>query len=684
MRTLARLLTVIYKYATAFVVVASPLFFIPGTTLKPEATYYLVTILILTIGLVAYVVSSLLTRTWHKVTRFEIISYSLFSVSLLLSAVFARDPKGVLFGNDVNAFSAFSLLSLPAIAYMVRSLPDDFRTKLKKVLMYILGIATFLFIFTYIFSGTIATAFSTVFSGFSSPLSLAIYLGVFVIIAISLMKKMPLHPRYKTVVGVTALVVVALLISLSNGGDIRPNIQSSAAVAKQTLLHQGVFGIGSGDFLRAWQLYRPQAVIDSPYFDVEFIQGSGTIPTLFTTIGIFGAFVFIFFTLGALYFTYRSYRKHGDPTNKHISGLLVVIQAYFFLSAFVIPLSFALMVLWMVLIGFGLAKSELDEHHPSKAMRYIAIPLMVILVVFAVTTWKKTNALLTYEQAQKAIQSGDTVTAEALLTKATSQYPLDLFSRAKLETSIIGARNIINTDHGDQEAAKQSYLAYAAKAVDAGLAAIKTNPSNYQNYVALGRAYELALPFDKEGAYDRAKKSYEEAIKLYPANPYLYVMQARLEAIGGSKEAVRARLTDALKKKQNFADALYLMSQLSASEQNMDEALTYAVEAVRNAPNDPSTLVQAGLLFYGKKDYQNAVVALQKALELDQNNTNIAYFLALSLRDGGRADLAKQIGQELVRRNPGNADLTAFLKSVEPEVTATGTPTTIKAKKGAK
>jgi hypothetical protein len=40
-----------------------------------------------------------------------------------------------------------------------------------------------------------------------------------------------------------------------------------------------------------------------------------------------------------------------------------------------------------------------------------------------------------------------------------------------------------------------------------------------------------------------------------------------------------------------------------------------------------------------------------------------------ALRDGGRLDLAKTIGDELLRRNPGNADLEAFLKSLEPATT---------------
>jgi tetratricopeptide (TPR) repeat protein len=144
-------------------------------------------------------------------------------------------------------------------------------------------------------------------------------------------------------------------------------------------------------------------------------------------------------------------------------------------------------------------------------------------------------------------------------------------------------------------------------------------------------------------------------------------MLARLEASAGTREGVRSGLTEAIKKKNNFADALYLMSQLEASENRIDDALAYAIEAVKNAPNDPLVYIQAGLLFYGKRDYANAVQALTMALQRDQNNANIAYFLALALRDGGRPDLAKTIADELIRRNPGNADLEAFLKSLNPQ-----------------
>ena len=319
--------------------------------------------------------------------------------------------------------------------------------------------------------------------------------------------------------------------------------------------------------------------------------------------------------------------------------------------------------MWMVVGGLGLAKAHLTEFHPSKKLAYLFIPVVVLLGINTFITINKTRAFVLYNKAQTSTTIEN---AEALVTEASKIYQFDGFQRLLVEYAITYNRNLVSVNADDQEALKNAYLLKSQAAVDAGIKATQLNPSNYQNYVSLGRAYELAIPFDKENGFANAKKSYEEAVRLYPDNPYLYLMLARLETSAGTKEGIRAHLTDALRKKQNFADALYLMSQLEASESKVEEALAYAIEAIKSAPNDPAAYTQAGLLFYGKRDYENAVLALKTALEKDQNNANIAYFLALSLRDGGRPDLAKPLADELLRRNPGNADLEKFITSLTP------------------
>lgn len=665
MKFLTSFLTRLYQYATALIVVGAPLFFVPGTGFTPDVTYYVTMTVLVVIALTSYVVSALITRTWHTLSRFEFISYFAFSIAILLSVVFAKNQRFALFGEAFDQSSGVALLSLPVIMYLVRSLPEEFRYKLKLILAWLLSLSAFIFVTALMAKGSLTDFAKQIFSGFSSPTSFGVYLGLFAIACLFFVFKGTVAKKHKIAVAITGILFILWALALSGQDGVRPNFNSTLLVGKNVMLHEGVFGIGSGNFSRAWQLYRPQVVIDSAYFGYDFNQGSSTVMTLLVTLGIVGLLAFMLLVITALYSTFISYRQNPTGKENFILGFLTVVLVYFVLVAWTLPLSYAMLVLWMVVSGLGLAKAQLNEFHPSKKIAYLMVPVAVILIANMFVTINKIRAFALYNKAQAVAQTEDIA---PYITKAIGLYSYDGFYRVQVEYFIQANRNLVATASSDQEALKKVYLENAQKAVDSGIAAVKLNPNNYQNYVSLGRAYELAIPFDKAGGFDNAKTSYAEAAKLYPENPYLYVMLARLEASAGTKEGVRVQLTEAIKKKQNFADALYLMSQLAASDSKIDEAINYAVEAVKNAPNDPLVYIQAGLLFYGKQDYQNAVFALKTALEKDQNNANVAYFLALALRDGGRPDLAKQIGDELLRRNPGNADLQAFLQSLMPKV----------------
>ncbi len=676
MKFLASLLTKLYQYSTVFIIVASPLFFIPGTGFAPEVTYFVVLTFVTAIALVSYILQALLTRTWHSVSRLEFISYFAFSGAVALSVLFARDSQLALFGDAFNAFSAASLMMLPAIVYLVRTLPETLRLRMKYVLAIILGVSAFVLMSALMFNGKLIDAMKQVFSGFSNAMSFSAYLGIFVLGAFFFTRKAKLPTRHKTVIVTGAIVFLAWIVSIAYTDAVRPDFTSSMLVGKSVMVQDGVFGIGAGDYARAWQLYRPASVVASPYFGYDFSQGYSTVTTLFTTIGIVGVLAFLMLTLSALWSTWKTYRNSHEKQDHFITGFLVLVLLYLSAISWVLPLSFAMMVVWMVVAGFGFAKAPLTEYHPSRKLAFVLVPLAVVFILSSLSTVTKVRAFMVFGKAQTALSAqGATDEVGTLLDQALAMYKYDGFYRAQVEYVIAQERALVSTPGTDQTTLQNLYSQKAQVAVDAALAAVSINGNNYQNYVSLGRAYELAIPFDKENGYMNAKKAYEEAVKLYPSNPYLYVMLARLEASAGTKEGVRMQLTEALKQKQNFADALYLMSQLEASEQKMDEALTYAQEAVKNAPEDPLVYIQAGLLYYGKKDYQNAVTSLNTALEKDPNNANVAFFLALSLRDGGRPDLAKVIADELLKRNPDNKDIQALEDSLATKQTATSATT---------
>ncbi|MDB5259827.1 MAG: Tetratricopeptide 2 repeat protein [Candidatus Nomurabacteria bacterium] len=663
MKLLASFFSRLYRYATICIIVGSPLFFIPRTSFAPEITYYLTMTVLVAVALVSYVISAAITRTWHTVSKLEFYSYIAFSICVIGSVIFSQDQKTTLFGDMFNPMSAVSLLMLPAVMYLVRTLPEALRQRLKYILLVMLGVSSFVFVSALMFTGKIATVGNQLFSGFTTGSALAVYIGIFVIGCLLFVKKVPLAKKYKAAIVVTAIFFLSWAVSLSVQDNIRPDSKSSFIVGKTVMLKEGVFGIGAGHFDRAWQLYRPASVIASPFFIYDFNQGADTMSTLFVNIGILGLVSFLALVLSALYSTYLSYRQVREGKEHLILGMLTMVLLYMAIVAWLIPFSFAMLMVWMVVAGLGIAKARLTEYHPSKKLAFLMIPLAVLLLVNLGVTLNKIKAYALYSKAATSTNPQEVIT---LLSRASVAYPYDGFYRAQVETGIQANRLIVSTTTLSQDQIQNIYLTNASSSVDAGLNAVKLNGSNYKNYVSLGQAYELAIPFEKDSGYAHAKAAYEEAVKLYPENPYLYVILARLEASAGTKEGVRIQLTEALKKKQNFADALYLMSQLEASDNKITEALNYALEAVKNAPNDPLVYVQAGLLLYGQKDYANAVTALNKALTLDPNNANVAYFLALSLRDGGRPDLAKQIVDQLLTQNPGNADLVALKKTLTP------------------
>lgn len=666
MKFLATFFTKLYQYATAFLVIGSPLFFVPGTAFTPEVTYYVTMMAVTAIALLSYVIVALITRSWHSVSRLEFISYFVFSAAVVLSVVFARDQRIALFGEAFNPFSGASLLALPVIVYLVRALPDALRLKLKYVLAIVLGVATFVFMSALMLTGTLIDTVKQLFLGFSDAVSFSVYIGIFVLGAYFFSRKAKFPSMYKAPIIVAATIFLAWIVSIASTDAVRPNFASSISVAKNVMMTDGVFGIGAGDYVRAWQLYRPESVITSSYFGYEFSQGYSAMTTLLTTIGVVGVIAFLMLTLSALFSTWRTYKETKEGEDHMVSGFLVLILLYLTIMSWVVPLSFGMLVVWMVVAGLGFAKARLTEYHPSKKLSLLLVPLVVVLFANTYMLTQKVRAFTLFGQAQKVLSAnGATDEVGMLLDRASAIYAYDGFKRAYVEYVIVAEQELLAKTTDNQEALQATYATKAQAAVDAARAATAINGGNYQNYVTLGRSYELAIPFDKENAYKNAKSSYEEAVKLYPNNPYLYIMLARLEATAGTKEGVRTQLTEALKKKQNFADALYLMSQLEASEQKIQEAIAYAVEAIKSAPEDPLVYTQAGLLFYGAKDYENAVLALNTALEKDPNNANVAYFLALSLRDGGRPDLAKQIADELLKANPDNAELKTFINSLD-------------------
>ena len=151
-------------------------------------------------------------------------------------------------------------------------------------------------------------------------------------------RKATLKKRYKLFIFTTACLFIAWAVTLSSQNSVRPNLSSTLLVGKKVFVNDGVFGVGPGNFARAWQLYRPQDVINSAYFGYDFNQGADTMTTFLVSLGVIGFIAFMFLTLSALYSTFVSYRQSKDGQDHFILGLLFFALLYFFSVSWLVPL----------------------------------------------------------------------------------------------------------------------------------------------------------------------------------------------------------------------------------------------------------------------------------------------------------------------------------------------------------
>jgi hypothetical protein len=353
MKFFTSLLSRVYQYATIVIVVGSPLFFIPKTVFPGDTTYHIAMMIVIAVALLSYVLRALITKTWHTVSRLEFLGYFGFSAAVVLSTVFSGSPLLILFGDGLNQYSSVALLGLPVVMYLVRSLPETVRHYLKFVMVGLLSLSSFVFVTTLMIGGGVVDFARTFFSGFSSTVSFAAYIGLFSAVLFFYTVKGQVKKRYKIFVFTTACLFVAWAVTVASQNSIRPNLSSTLLVGKSTLMNEGIFGVGSGNFSRAWQLYRPQDVINSQYFGYEFIQGFDTMSTFFVTVGFVGVLAFLLLVIAGLYSTFISYRQNREGKEHLMLGLLLVSLVYFFVVSLLVPLSYAMLVMWMVVSGLG-------------------------------------------------------------------------------------------------------------------------------------------------------------------------------------------------------------------------------------------------------------------------------------------------------------------------------------------
>lgn len=445
-----------------------------------------------------------------------------------------------------------------------------------------------------------------------------------------------------------------------------------------------LLGVGPNLFGQAFLAFKPAAINLSNAWGVEFTSGFGLIPTFVAEHGLIGAILWIIFFVffGAAGVKALGKRLPVDPGARFIMISSYASAAFLFLVSLVYVPAHALVFLAFVCAGifFGAARAfdSLPEYSYASRPGTVSgrlVPIVLIVAMVAALAWglmsvRKGAALALFGSGVKQLSiAGNPELADSYFKKALAIDTSDVYWQARAEASLAKAVRLAqtvtaSTPPAAAQAVYDQVVSAVGQARDFSKNAIAYDPTNYYNYVSAARAGETAMSFKVARGYEDAAEAYVEAIKRNPMNPSLYLSLARLQAGANKLDDALQSLGASLNVKNNYLDAIYILSQVYAAKGNLPQAITAAQVALELNPRDPLLHFQLGLLKYNSKDYEGAAKSMAEAVKLQGDYANARYFLGLAdARLNKTAEAIKEFAA-LKESNPDNQEISLILSNL--------------------
>ncbi len=449
-----------------------------------------------------------------------------------------------------------------------------------------------------------------------------------------------------------------------------------------------MFGAGPNRFGVQYLRFKPIVVNPTVFWNAEFSTGFGFLPTFTVTQGLVGLVLWIVLMIIFAYTGSKSLRRVNDGVSRYFIMSSFFSALFLWIAAIVYVPSHSILIMTFVFSGLFLASLinngqvslvSLRRDDGKGATKFIPAILLVIIaitVIWLAVFVKKTIALGYFHGGISSFnlpEGKGLPDAEAKFMKALAFDKVDTYYQAMSEINIskitllaqkIQAEASQKGGTADPEAVKQ-----LGKLIDDALQysrdAIAADPTNYYNNLAEARISEVALSLQIQNAYETTRNAYANALRNNPYNPSIYLSLARVEASQNKIAEAQRNIGSALQLKQNYLDAIFLLSQIQVSQGQIKDAITSVQVASQINPENPQIFFQLGLLYYNDKNYTSAVDAFTKAVKLDNKYANAQYFLGLSYaRLNKFADAIIQF-ENLSVSNPDNEEVGLILKNLK-------------------
>ncbi len=460
---------------------------------------------------------------------------------------------------------------------------------------------------------------STGFTPEGGYLPSAALLGVLLPIGLGLI--LSEEGKNKLLAGISSiLILVTLGLSIYNllpGKPFAPRFLTygeSWNIAVDALKQSPIIGMGSGNYLTAFNRFRPISYNASDLWAVKFATARSSVMTMLTEAGLLAG-IGIFLVVLAAYKMLAGLVKDKKLTKSEFPESAVKL-ALGLLLAFLIaaPSTLTLTVVLFVLMALssnahvfsvslvGQKQASEDEDKLSFASRLPAfIVTLPLLAVTLYTDVRATGMLVAENRFKNSIEAlanneasntYDTMRQAVAGNSRVDRYRVS-FSRVNLVLA-----NAVAAKSDITDADRQNITTLVQQAINEAKSAVALNPLRAGNWESLGQVYRAIAPLAK-GADDFAIQSYRQAIVLDPVNPQLRVALGGLYFAKGDYENAVRVFELAVAAKPNHANARYNLAVALEQDKKIDRAISEMTVVLSLIENKES------------KDYEVAKKALE-------------------------------------------------------------------------
>lgn len=355
-------------------------------------------------------------------------------------------------------------------------------------------------------------------------------------------------------------------------------------VTADTFKNSPIFGVGIGNFLRAFDLFRPFSYNTSPWWNQRFIISSSGLFHYWTELGI------IFIILLAL-FTNRLIKIKKSGAYIAIIFLLLVNHILpvnivtLWLFAFILSQKFG--NLSTIPARFNVGEQKIN------IMPILTGLLVVLFVLFGgFVSTKKLLARVYLRNSLLAASKNDGISTYDLQIKAISFDPTWAELRRIYSQTNIGLAQALSQQPDLPEADKDKISVLLQQAIREGKDAVTLDQASATYWNNLGSIYKSLIGV-VEGAPDWALESFQQAAILDQADPLVRMEMGSLYFSANQFENADRLFEEVLLRKGDFANGWYNWAHTAKNMNRLADAVTRLNQAVLLVPIDST-------------DYENA------------------------------------------------------------------------------